>query len=66
MKSYKLPNGKITHSLNYYLRSWKKLANPIIKKTGWQLIGFDPGFLFSTGKYDCLSLTVAQIKDLLK
>lgn len=45
-RHYKLPNGKLTTSVQQYTKEWKSLAKPIAKVTGSKLIGFDPRFLF--------------------
>ena len=63
-KKYRLPNNKLSGSLDYYIRSWKKVAKPIIKKTGWTLIAFNPGFLFMDKNNQTISLTVSAVKDL--
>jgi len=64
-KLRRLPSGNYTRNLNYYLRAWKQVARPIIKKTGWKLIGFDPGFLFDANG-QTVNLNASQIKDLTK
>lgn len=47
-KQRRLPGGKYTDDLDSYLDAWHKLAQPIIDKTGWVLIAFDPDFQFMT------------------
>jgi hypothetical protein len=67
----KLPSGKVTKDLNNYLPSWKRISNPLIKATGWKLLGFDPGYLFDvpipgTNKCESVSLSVNMVKSLIK
>jgi hypothetical protein len=45
-KVRRLPSGKTTTSQTVYLRSWKRVANPLAKAMKWKLMCFDPSFLF--------------------
>lgn len=63
-RTRRLPSGNYTSNLKYYLRAWKQVARPIIKKTGWRLMAFDPGFLFVDNNNQTVSMTTHQIKDL--
>lgn len=65
-RARRLPSGNYTKSLDYYLRSWKRIARPIIKQTGWRLMAFDPGFVFLDNNNKTVNLTTQQIKDLFK
>lgn len=62
----RLPSGNYTSNLDYYLRAWKQVARPIIKKTGWRLMAFNPGFLFVDNDDQTISMTTSQIKDLTR
>ncbi len=56
---YRLPDGKYTRSSRRYIKAWRDLAKPITKHLGYQVIGFDPGVLFSRGNgQQSLSLPV--------
>jgi hypothetical protein len=39
------PNGKVTESVDFYLKEWRQIIRPLEKLTGMKVIGFDPGFL---------------------
>ncbi len=49
-KTYRLPDGKDTENADEYIKSWRELAKPIEKATGYKLYGFNPGFSFSNGR----------------
>jgi hypothetical protein len=65
-KLRRLPDGNITEDLDTYLNAWKREAQPLMDKTGWKLIGFDPSFQFM--KDDKLSITLPlwAVRDLVK
>jgi hypothetical protein len=44
VETYRKPNGKFTHSLEVYLREWRKLGKCVEKKigNGAKIHGFDP------------------------
>lgn len=66
-KQRRLPGGKYTDDLDTYLDSWKQLAQPIINKTGWILIAFDPDFQFMTADTKlAVSLPLWAVRDLTK
>jgi len=65
-KLYRLPTGNITQSLDYYLRSWKKIAKPLCKKTGWKLAAFNPDFCFIDQNNKTINLSVSAVKQLTK
>ena len=64
IKSRRLPNGKITTSMNYYVRSWKKVARPVVKKTGWTLMSFDSQLVFCNQVGQVITLPTWAIQDL--
>jgi hypothetical protein len=47
MKSYRLPNGKYTTSVNVYLRKWTTLRRIVERKLGVQVHSFNPDFSVS-------------------
>jgi hypothetical protein len=49
-ESFKLPNGSTTTSTKEYVDAWRKLAEPICREFGWEVLGYDPGITFLTGK----------------
>lgn len=55
-RRYKLPGGGYTTDVDEYVAAWRRIADAVTDRTGWRLIGFDPGLLFSTGRYSSLSL----------
>lgn len=50
LKIYKLPDGQDTENTDEYIKSWRELAKPIEKATGYLLYGFNPGLAFSNGR----------------
>jgi hypothetical protein len=61
----RLPNGEYTDDLNVYLESWERFAQPLVDKTGWKLIGFDPGFQFMSETQLVVSLPLWAVADLI-
>ena len=64
-KTYRLPSGKTTKSVEEYQKAWEGAAKALVKKTGWTLAGYDPNLLFDTPS-GRLALTLGQVKDLTK
>lgn len=65
-KIRRLPNGKTTTSLRSYVRAWNQLGRRITKKTGWELMAYDPGFLFDMGDGRTLTLPADAVLALTK
>lgn len=65
-KRRRLPGGKYTYDLDTYLDAWKQLAQPIIDKTGWTLIAFDPDFQFMADNKLAITLPLWAVGDLTK
>ena len=47
------------------IREWKRVIAPLLRQTGWKLMGFDPGFLLETGPSATVQLSVDQVADLI-
>ncbi len=62
MSYYNLPDGTTTKSSRKYIKAWRDLAAPIMKVTGMQIMGFDPGVLFSYEGKTSLDLPVWFLK----
>ena len=61
----RLPSRKLTTSSAVYIREWKRVIAPLLRQTGWKLMGFDPGFLLETGPSATVQLSVDQVADLI-
>jgi len=46
----RLPNGKLTDSVDEYIDAWHYIAKPFILFTGYKLVAFDPDFVFELDK----------------
>ncbi len=48
MKTYKTPYGKITKSVEVYVRAWRNLGKHVeVRFPGFKLTAFDPGLKFT-------------------
>jgi len=66
---YRLPSGKITSNYEKYSSEWRKLAKPLEDAIGYELLGFDPGFIFSspdmTNTFSCSTYVARKISEAL-
>ena len=47
-KIRRLPLSGTTKDAEEYLEAWEKLARPLCRAFGWEIMGFDPGYIFDT------------------
>ena len=65
MKSKEIdPNGKEVE-VKLAMSRWRNLIKPILKATGYKLIGFNPGYLI-TDKGSTIDLPVCFVKSINK
>lgn len=65
-KSRRLPSGRVTKSVDSYVRAWKRAGGSLGKATGWKMIAFDPGFLYDMGNGRTISIPLDAVKVLTK
>lgn len=64
MNLYRLPNSKVTESVQEYAKAWEDFAKPLCDAFGWELRGFDPMFQFETTDGRLFTLDVSAVVDL--
>lgn len=60
MSLRRLPDGRTTADALAYSDAWRSHAAPLLAATGWDLLGFDPGYLFDAGTHT-VSLTTHEV-----
>lgn len=68
-KSRRLPDGTIrVVDADTYCDTWASWAAPLVSATGWQVLGYDPGYLFDAGDHTVTlaSEDVRRLVDLIR
>lgn len=65
--SRRLPNCEITKSEKRYSKEWHSYIKFLgVVLPGYTVLGYDPGFLMSDGKYDSFTLSVNVVDTLME
>lgn len=66
MKARRMPDGQTQCvDADTYCDAWSAWAAPLVAATGWQILGYDPGYLFDAGDHT-VTLAASDVRRLVQ